>query len=178
MFNFSKDINPALQNRIAERQAAKQAAREAKAAAKQASRDELADAFAMNHNIAVYFNQQCRDIDDYEVTIRKKDPAGARSMVVYEPGKVVGDMITTIQQNKGLFLEGHVRNEHGLIKDVYDSDHPDGIYRERYGNKSVLKTADLEKYEEQRLKPKKNYGPRTRVIAVDDLSDVGMTGYT
>ena len=166
-----------LQSKIAERQAAKQASREAKARAKQASADALADAFATNHNIAVYFNQQCRDIDGYEVTIRKKDPAGAGSQVIYEPGKIVGDMITTIQQNKGLFMEGHVRNQHGLIKDVYDSDHPERIYRERYGKQSELKIADLEAYEEKRLQPTKNYGPRTRIIARDDLSDVGLTGY-
>lgn len=178
MFNFGKDVNPALQSRIAERQAAKQAARESKAQSRQQIRDEMLDAFATSHNIAVYFNQQCRDIKGYAVTIRQKDPAGAGSSVVYEPGKVTGEMISTIQQQKGLFIEGHMRNSHGLIKDVYDSAHPDGIYRERYGKTSILKTADLEKYEEKRLKPIRNIGPRTRVIAVDDLSDVGLTGYS
>lgn len=174
MFRFDKGINKGLQAKLQERQAAKQAAREEKAEARESAMNEMLDAANTQRNIAVYFNQQFREYPGYQMSIRQKDGAGSVSL--HEPATVLPDMIAAIQNTKGLFIEGHVRDKKGLIKDIYDSDHPGEIRREKYGVRDILKTCDLEAYEQQRLKPKHSYGPSYRVLAVDDLSDVGLTG--
>lgn len=174
MFHFDRGINKGLQQALAERQAAKQQAREQRAQARQEAWESVAESFNERRNIAVYFNQQFRDVPNYQMSIRKKDGAGSES--VYEPAEVLPDMIETIQNNPGLFIEGHARDRKGLVKDIYDADHPDEIRRERYGKRDILKTCDLEAYEQERLASGKPFGPQTRTVMVDNLMDVPTAG--
>jgi hypothetical protein len=122
------------------------------------------------NNIAVYFNQQHRDVTGYEMSIRLKTPAGSDELE--HPFRVNQGMIVQIQESPEVFLEGHVRTPEGLIKDIYDSSMPDRILRERFGQRDAIMVADLEEYERQRLASKKQYGPKTEVIYKDDVMDI------
>lgn len=154
-----------------------QDARESRAAerdARRAARDEAMDAmverFAEQNNIAAYFNQRHRDIPGYTLSIRRNE--FGRVVELETPFNVGVDAIAAIQRSEDVFLVGHSFAPDGVVVDIYGPGDSGEIAREYHGQRDVLRTDDLERYELERRASKKRIGPNVRVIAVDDLSDV------
>ena len=101
------------------------------------------------HKIAVYFNQRYKDISGYQMSLRQK--RGNDSYELESPSFITEAMILQIRNNQGMYLEGHVRTVDGLIKDVYDSEYPFIIFRERQGEFDTLSVNTLVVNEPKRL---------------------------
>ncbi|MEF2656094.1 MAG: hypothetical protein U0M72_06675 [Eggerthellaceae bacterium] len=133
--------------------------------------NDMADMYLERGNIAAYFNRHRYDVEGYEMTIRQKD--GDRGSVeLARPFEVTAKTIGKIQESSDVFLEGHAYTQNGVIGDIYDSAHPAEILRQNLGEQDILRTCDLDKYEQERLNSKPSIGPKTRVIAVDDPMDI------
>lgn len=182
MFHFNR--KPKIEDtpqgqRFAEKQARREAMREEREQARQNAYETLAEQVSEQHNIAVYFNQRRRDLPGYEMSIRQKQPGG--SVELAHPITINAGMIGQIQESDGVFLEGHLRDSRGLEKDIYDSDYPREIMREKqYPNgtseRSVLKVDELEAYDLARRESKPRIGPKARVIEVDDIMNIPLKG--
>lgn len=173
MFHFNRKPNSDFMTKLSHRHQEKQAMREQ---ANQQIVDEVFGRMNDNQNIAAYFNQQALHHEGYQMTIRQSDGAGSTELA--QPLSITRKTIEQIQQSEGVFLEGHVRTQHGLIKDIYDSAYPNEIMRENCGRKDIITPEDLihmdEERKAQKIVEQVRRMPKTTVIYKDDTLDIPM----
>lgn len=180
MFHFNRkpDTNERLRDRVVDRvmqtyggrkETKNQRTQQANEA-RQSVLDEVVSRVMVQSNIATYFNNQRIRNPGYRMTIREKEDAGSKELAA--PWDVTDKIISEIQKSDHVFLEGHVRTQQGLIKDVYDSDYPEEIMREKFGRLDTLSIYELESYEEQVKASRPKAGPEARVKRVDDIMDI------
>lgn len=134
-------------------------------------------------DIANYFNNQSSDNPTYEMTVRQKSPNGGGSKEWFRVGTVDQKLIQQIQERPGSFIEGHARTNKGLVRDIYDSDHPDEIRCDHFGQKGIIltsKLADIEEARRDRLRAKAHSHiniPEHRVVERIDVSQIPMAGH-
>lgn len=101
-------------------------------------------------NVVEYYNDRVRENSNYTMTVRQKNPAGGGSKELLATGWLDKRTVKKVQENPGVFIEGHVRDSRGLSRDIYDSDHPDEIRCDHYGRIGVIGIESLQEAREEK----------------------------
>lgn len=101
-------------------------------------------------NVVEYYNDRVRENSNYTMTVRQKNPSGGGSKELLATGWLDKNTVKKVQENPGVFIEGHVRDNRGLSRDIYDADHPDEIRCDHYGRIGVIGIDSLQEAREEK----------------------------
>ena len=131
----------------------------------------------VDYNVGVYFRRQqaaYKDAGyDYTASIRYKEEAGSK--LITDLQSVTTEAVQSVSTRPECFIEGHVRTENGLVRDVYDGAHPEEVRHEENGRKVAYSVYNIENapiYGESLTK----YGPQVISKREVSLRNVPLAG--